>query len=243
MQHVVMRVLALAIVVSVAWLHSMMCFVTPVRELPSGRVDLRKATNLRTAPRFAIAPFSKYRHGESLVQSAATKRRSSAFLSILSAALVPFFRRRRKPRTFRQRLLTGIELYGGLLRDDPMRAVRLTMLYFERNNAFTNFFQELGRIFADRTASIPAGRKLVLRMSALKLCKIYLAMLVLRTTTMWFPNINPYQQPFYTFNQLTDPYLNAFKGWLPTVFGIDLSVTLAFAAMQAAIKALTKPGL
>lgn len=86
----------------------------------------------------------------------------------------------------------------------------------------------------------------MLRLSTLNFCKIYMArcllfiqslldeaMLVLRITIMWFPNINPYRQPFYSMIQLTDPYLNLFRGWMPPIFGIDLSVILAFVVIQA----------
>ncbi|CAK0801946.1 unnamed protein product, partial [Prorocentrum cordatum] len=75
---------------------------------------------------------------------------------------------------------------------------------------------------------------LMMRLSTLNFCKIYMAMLVLRITIMWFPNINPYRQPFYSMIQLTDPYLNLFRGWMPPIFGIDLSVILAFVVLQAA---------
>merc|ERR1712216_713857 len=68
---------------------------------------------------------------------------------------------------------------------------------------------------------------------------IYMAMLVLRITIMWFPNLNPYRQPFYSMMQLTDPYLNLFRGWMPPIFGIDLSVILAFVVIQAVIDTLT----
>lgn len=96
-------------------------------------------------------------------------------------------------------------------------------------------------------AALPAGFKafsesnvaLMLRLSTLNFCKIYMAMLVLRITIMWFPNINPYRQPFYSMIQLTDPYLNLFRGWMPPIFGIDLSVILAFVVIQAVIDTLT----
>uniref|UniRef100_A0A7S4R5L4 Uncharacterized protein n=1 Tax=Alexandrium monilatum TaxID=311494 RepID=A0A7S4R5L4_9DINO len=96
-------------------------------------------------------------------------------------------------------------------------------------------------------AGLPAALKafsesnvaLMLRLSTLYFCKIYMAMLVLRITIMWFPNINPYRQPFYSMIQLTDPYLNLFRGWMPPIFGIDLSVILAFVVIQAGIDTLT----
>mmetsp|Transcript_14114 Transcript_14114/g.40339 ORF Transcript_14114/g.40339 Transcript_14114/m.40339 type:complete len:241 (-) Transcript_14114:84-806(-) len=96
-------------------------------------------------------------------------------------------------------------------------------------------------------AGLPAAFKafsqsdvaMMLRLSTLNFCKIYMAMLGLRITIMWFPNINPYRQPFYSMIQLTDPYLNLFRGWMPPIFGIDLSVILAFVVIQAVIDTLT----
>eukprot|EP00450_Noctiluca_scintillans_P037833 CAMPEP_0194542782 /NCGR_PEP_ID=MMETSP0253-20130528/84645_1 /TAXON_ID=2966 /ORGANISM="Noctiluca scintillans" /LENGTH=103 /DNA_ID=CAMNT_0039389455 /DNA_START=350 /DNA_END=661 /DNA_ORIENTATION=+ len=85
--------------------------------------------------------------------------------------------------------------------------------------------------------SSPAG--MMLRLTTLNFCKIYMAMLVLRITIMWFPNLNPYRQPFYSMMQLTDPYLNLFRGWMPPVFGMDLSAILAFVVIQAVIDSLT----
>merc|ERR1719223_356396 len=81
----------------------------------------------------------------------------------------------------------------------------------------------------------------MLRLSTLNFCKIYLAMLVFRITIMWFPNVNPYRQPFYSMIQLTDPYLNLFRGWMPPIFGVALSVILAFVVIQAVIDTLTFP--
>lgn len=79
----------------------------------------------------------------------------------------------------------------------------------------------------------------MLRLTALNFCKLYMALLVLRTAVMWFPNLNPYRQPFYSVMQLTDPYLNLFRGWMPPAFGVDLSSILAFVVMQAAIDSLS----
>eukprot|EP00440_Ansanella_granifera_P051711 gb/GFBE01056064.1/.p1 GENE.gb/GFBE01056064.1/~~gb/GFBE01056064.1/.p1 ORF type:complete len:228 (+),score=32.03 gb/GFBE01056064.1/:1-684(+) len=112
-----------------------------------------------------------------------------------------------------------------------------------RNGQSRRRLQGLG---ASLTAGLPAGFKafsqsnaaLMLRLSTLNFCKIYMAMLVLRITIMWFPNINPYRQPFYSMIQLTDPYLNLFRGWMPPIFGIDLSVILAFVVIQAVIDGL-----
>lgn len=49
----------------------------------------------------------------------------------------------------------------------------------------------------------------------------------LRFILMWFPNINPYIQPFYTVVLATQPYLNFIRANLPTPFGWDLSFLVA----------------
>mmetsp|Transcript_43977 Transcript_43977/g.80356 ORF Transcript_43977/g.80356 Transcript_43977/m.80356 type:complete len:215 (+) Transcript_43977:85-729(+) len=85
--------------------------------------------------------------------------------------------------------------------------------------------------------STPGG--MMARLSMLNFAKIYMALMVLRITIMWFPNLNPYRQPFYAMMQLTDPYLNLFRGWMPPIFGMDLSAILAFAILQALIDVLT----
>lgn len=103
------------------------------------------------------------------------------------------------------------------------------------------------RMLRGAAVAMPAGMEafqqssvgFMLRLTLLQICKIYMAMLVLRITVMWFPNINPYRQPFYSMMQLTDPYLNLFRGWMPPIFGIDLSVILAFVVIQAVIDTLT----
>eukprot|EP00929_Paragymnodinium_shiwhaense_P112915 TRINITY_DN81187_c0_g1_i1.p1 TRINITY_DN81187_c0_g1~~TRINITY_DN81187_c0_g1_i1.p1 ORF type:complete len:238 (-),score=45.07 TRINITY_DN81187_c0_g1_i1:45-758(-) len=103
------------------------------------------------------------------------------------------------------------------------------------------------RMLRGAAVAMPAGLEafqqssigFMLRLTLLQICKIYMAMLVLRITVMWFPNINPYRQPFYSMMQLTDPYLNLFRGWMPPIFGIDLSVILAFVVIQAVIDTLT----
>mmetsp|Transcript_11813 Transcript_11813/g.26806 ORF Transcript_11813/g.26806 Transcript_11813/m.26806 type:complete len:261 (-) Transcript_11813:69-851(-) len=89
----------------------------------------------------------------------------------------------------------------------------------------------------ESVGSTPGG--VMARLSMLNFAKIYMALMVLRITIMWFPNLNPYRQPFYAMMQLTDPYLNLFRGWMPPIFGMDLSAILAFAILQALIDVLT----
>ena len=61
--------------------------------------------------------------------------------------------------------------------------------------------------------------------------KFYTMLLTVRIYLTWFPNINFYAQPFYTMIKLTDPYLRAFRGIIPSLFGFDMSPLLAFALL------------
>jgi YggT family protein len=58
--------------------------------------------------------------------------------------------------------------------------------------------------------------------------KFYIIMLTLRVYLTWFPNINFFQQPFYSLGKMTDPYLKVFRGILPPLIGFDLSPLLGF---------------
>ena len=49
-------------------------------------------------------------------------------------------------------------------------------------------------------------------------------LLTLRFSLMWFPNVNPYIQPFIFLRLATEPLLVWFEGFLPTIFGVDLSL-------------------
>jgi YggT family protein len=48
----------------------------------------------------------------------------------------------------------------------------------------------------------------------------------------WFPNVDWYKQPFAAMRQITDPYLNLFRGIIPPIGGLDLSAMLAFVALS-----------
>ena len=56
-------------------------------------------------------------------------------------------------------------------------------------------------------------------------------MLTLRVYLTWFPNINFYQQPFYSLGKMTDPYLRVFRGIVPPLLGFDLSPLLGFSLL------------
>ncbi|MGF1514932.1 MAG: YggT family protein [Elainellaceae cyanobacterium] len=63
---------------------------------------------------------------------------------------------------------------------------------------------------------------------------IYSALLIIRILLSWFPNIDWMSQPFAALSQLTDPYLNVFRSFIPSLGGIDLSPILAILAIQFA---------
>jgi len=58
--------------------------------------------------------------------------------------------------------------------------------------------------------------------------KFYIILLTLRVYSSWFPNINSYDQPFYSLGKMTDPYLRLFRGIIPPLIGFDISPLLGF---------------
>jgi len=63
---------------------------------------------------------------------------------------------------------------------------------------------------------------------------IYTYLLIIRVLLTWFPTINWYNQPFATLSQLTDPYLDLFRKFIPPLGGIDISPVLAILLLQVA---------
>lgn len=69
---------------------------------------------------------------------------------------------------------------------------------------------------------------------------IYMVLLIIRYLLSWFPNINWYDPPFSIISQLTDPYINFFRSFIPPIGGVDfISPTLAILALQLAAGLLT----
>ncbi|MFB2923482.1 MULTISPECIES: YggT family protein [Aerosakkonema] len=69
---------------------------------------------------------------------------------------------------------------------------------------------------------------------------IYVVLLIIRILLGWFPNLNWYDPPFSILSQLTDPYLNIFRSFIPPLGGIDFSPILAIFLLQF-IADLLKP--
>jgi len=63
---------------------------------------------------------------------------------------------------------------------------------------------------------------------------IYLLVLLVRVLLSWFPNLDWSNPLLAGVSAITDPYLNAFRGLIPPIGGLDLSALLAFLALQLA---------
>ncbi len=61
---------------------------------------------------------------------------------------------------------------------------------------------------------------------------IYTLLLLVRVLLSWFPNLDWGNPVLATVSSITDPYLNAFRGLIPPIGGLDLSAILAFLALQ-----------
>ena len=53
--------------------------------------------------------------------------------------------------------------------------------------------------------------------------QIYSLVLIVRVLLSWFPNLDWGNPVLSTVSSITDPYLNAFRGLIPPLGGIDLS--------------------
>ena len=62
--------------------------------------------------------------------------------------------------------------------------------------------------------------------------QIYSFVLIVRVLLSWFPNLDWGNPVLSSVSAITDPYLNAFRGLIPPLGGIDLSALLAFLALN-----------
>ena len=53
--------------------------------------------------------------------------------------------------------------------------------------------------------------------------EIYSLVLLVRVLLSWFPNLDWGNPVLSTVSSITDPYLNAFRGLIPPLGGLDLS--------------------
>ena len=62
--------------------------------------------------------------------------------------------------------------------------------------------------------------------------EIYSLILLVRVLLSWFPNMDWSNPLLSTVSSITDPYLNAFRGLIPPIGGLDISAILAFLALN-----------
>ena len=64
---------------------------------------------------------------------------------------------------------------------------------------------------------------------------IYSVFLLVRVLLSWFPNLDWGSNPILSgLSSITDPYLNAFRGLIPPLGGLDLSAIVAFLVLNLA---------
>ena len=80
----------------------------------------------------------------------------------------------------------------------------------------------------------------VLQESTLSFFKLYRFLLTIRLTLAWFPNFNPFIQPYRSLALFTDPYLRVFRGAVPSVFNVDISPIFAMLWMQSVLEIFTE---
>ena len=56
--------------------------------------------------------------------------------------------------------------------------------------------------------------------------EIYSLILIIRVLLSWFPNLDWGNPVLSSVSSITDPYLNAFRGIIPPIGGLDLSAIL-----------------
>ncbi|NBW63228.1 MAG: YggT family protein [Synechococcaceae bacterium WB4_1_0192] len=81
-------------------------------------------------------------------------------------------------------------------------------------------------------ASLPAELIAIL----IQTVNIYLFILLVRVLLSWFPNLDWSNPVLSSVSAITDPYLNAFRGLIPPLGGLDLSAIVAFLALQLLTK-------
>ena len=62
--------------------------------------------------------------------------------------------------------------------------------------------------------------------------QIYSLVLIVRVLLSWFPNLDWSNPVLSSVSAITDPYLNAFRGLIPPLGGLDLPAVLAFLALN-----------
>ncbi len=73
--------------------------------------------------------------------------------------------------------------------------------------------------------------------------EIYSLILLVRVLLSWFPNLDWGNPVLSSVSSITDPYLNAFRGLIPPLGGLDLSAIIAFLALSLAQQLLGSASL
>ncbi|GMH33836.1 hypothetical protein BSKO_01670 [Bryopsis sp. KO-2023] len=89
-------------------------------------------------------------------------------------------------------------------------------------------------------ASMSGGNAFLLITKAVSsFIKLYLLLLFLRVLLSWFPTFKWDRNPWIILRQVTDPYLNLFRGLVPPLLGtIDFTPLLGFIILQWLVGAL-----
>lgn len=56
---------------------------------------------------------------------------------------------------------------------------------------------------------------------------LYYLLIIVRIFLTWIPSIDWYQQPVKFMREVTDPYLNLFRRFIPPIGGLDISPIIA----------------
>jgi YggT family protein len=94
-----------------------------------------------------------------------------------------------------------------------------------------------GIVIVDKSSLLYSGL-IVSQEVLLLLLKYFSFSLTLRLTITWFPNFNPFVQPFYTLTKITDPYLRIFRGLVPSFLGVDISPIVAIVLLESLRKSV-----
>ncbi len=68
---------------------------------------------------------------------------------------------------------------------------------------------------------------------------IYLLLIFVRILLTWFPTVNWMNQVASFLSPITDPYLNVFRSFIPSIGGLDISPILAILVLQVVANLLT----
>ncbi|WOG84934.1 hypothetical protein DCAR_0104120 [Daucus carota subsp. sativus] len=69
--------------------------------------------------------------------------------------------------------------------------------------------------------------------------EVYMALLGIRVTLSFFPNVEWNRQPYSGLRDLCDPFILLFQNIIPPLFNVDMSVTVAFTVLSVLVEILT----